>query len=98
MSNMVFNMQEMIEKKLLENLRPKFLEIRDNSKLHMGHSGVKMAGENVVNTGTHFAITIESDLLKNLTLIQSHRKINKVLEEEFENGLHALEIKIKNSE
>ena len=81
-------MKQRIEKTLQENFRPSFLEVKNNSYLHAGHSG-----DNVTNE-THFAITIQSEELKNLNAVTAHRRINKLLEEEFKKGLHALEIKI----
>jgi BolA protein len=82
-------MKDRIEKKLKENLKPKFLEIKNNSGLHAGHIGDNGTYE------THFAITIESQDLKKLSKIQAHRKINELVKDEFEKGLHALEIKIR---
>ncbi|MDX2082469.1 MAG: BolA family protein [Rickettsiales bacterium] len=82
-------MKQRIEKALKKNLQPQFLEIKNNSQLHLGHFESEESGE------THFSIVIESQQLKNLSLIAAHRKINQLLKNEFENGLHALEIKIK---
>lgn len=81
-------MKQRIEKTLEKNLQPKFLEVKNNSNLHRGHLGDDGSGE------THFAIKIESDELKGLSKIQSHRKVNELLKDEFKRGLHALEIKI----
>ena len=82
-------MKERIEKKLKENLRPKFLEVKNNSPLHSGHLGDDGSGE------THFKVTIESEDLKKLNQIQAHRKINELVKDEFAKGLHALEIKLR---
>lgn len=84
-------MKQRIEKTLEENLRPKFLEVKNNSNLHHGHLGDDGSGE------THFAIIIESEEFKNLSKIQAHRKINDLLKDEFKNGLHALEIKVSSN-
>jgi len=81
-------MEEIIRKKLQENLNPSFLEIKNNSYLHKGH-----AGDNGTNE-THFAIIIEAQELKNLTRIKAHQKVNNVLKDEFLMGLHALEIRV----
>ena len=82
-------MRQKIEKKLMENLQPKFLQVENKSHLHRGHLGDDGSGE------THFAIIIAADSLENLSHVQAHRKINKLLKVEFENGLHALEIRVK---
>ncbi len=81
-------MKERIEKKLSEAFKSELLQVKNNSYLHSGHSGDNGSGE------THFAITIKSEELKNLSQIQAHRKINELLKSEFENGMHALEIKV----
>ena len=81
-------MKSRIEEKLRKNLHPSFLEVKNNSHLHLGHIENDESGE------THFALTIESEELKNLTLVQSHRKVKSLLKQEFEDGVHALEIKV----
>ncbi len=80
-------MKQRIEKTLQENLKPKFLEVKNNSHLHAGH-----AGDNGTNE-THFLVTIEAEELKG-NKVSAHRKVNQLLKGEFEKGLHALEIKI----
>lgn len=81
-------MKSRIEKTLEENLKPKFLEVKNNSYLHAGHAGDNGTGE------THFAVTVEAEELKSLTRLNAQRKINQLLKDEFAKGLHALEIKI----
>jgi len=83
-------MEEIIKKKLTENLNLKFLEIKNNSHLHKGHAGDNGTME------THFAVIIESEELKGLSRVKAHQKVNKILKEEFTKGLHALEIKVIN--
>lgn len=82
------NMKLTIEKKLRENFDPEILEVINKSHLHHGHL------EN--ETGeTHFEVVIKADELTKIGRIQAHRKINSLLKEEFERGLHALELKVK---
>lgn len=81
-------MKKVIEEKLRKNFQPKFLEVKNNSQMHFGHLGDDGSGE------THFAIEIESDDLNKLSKIQAHRKVNSLLKDEFEKGMHALEIKV----
>ena len=80
-------MKERIEKKLRDALKPRLLEVINNSALHIGHLGDDGSGE------THFTIIIDADELK-IGKVQAHRKINSLLKEEFNKGLHALEIKV----
>lgn len=81
-------MKKRIEEKLSEKFCPSFLEVKNNSNLHKGHAGDDGSGE------THFAITIKSQELQNLSKVAAHRKINEIIKDEFSKGLHALEIKI----
>jgi len=81
-------MKSTIENKLKKEFQPEFLEVKNKSHLHAGHLE-NSDGE------THFEVVIESKDLKKLGRIAAHRKINSVLKDEFEKGLHALEIKVK---
>jgi BolA protein len=87
--NSFFNMKKRIEEKLQKNLNPKFLEVKNNSHLHAGHSGDNGSGE------THFAIVIESDELSGMSRVGAHRRVNQILKEEFGVGLHALELVVR---
>lgn len=44
---------------------------------------------------THFKVVIVSEKFENVKLIERHRSINNVLQEEFKKGLHALSIQSK---
>lgn len=79
-----------IEKILSENFKTWIVEINDISSHHKGHN--HFTG----NDETHFSIILYSNINKNFKRIDIHRKINKLLKNEFSSGLHALEIKIKN--
>lgn len=82
------NRKEIIEQKLTV-LNPHKINVIDNSTVHAGHSGNPDGSD-----GTHFAIEISSNELNGLSRVEQHRKINKLLEEEFNTGLHALTIKV----
>lgn len=81
-------MKERIIKVLKENLNPKFLEVNNNSYLHKGHAGDNGTDE------THFQVIVQSEMLSGLNKVSAHRKVNQLLKDEFNKGLHALEIKI----
>ncbi|MBL6664781.1 MAG: BolA family transcriptional regulator [Rickettsiales bacterium] len=81
-------MKQRIEEKLKNSLNPNFIDVINNSHLHKGHLGDDGSGE------THFRVAISSLEFDGLNRVQKHQKINKILQEEFEKGLHALEIKI----
>ncbi len=62
--------------------------VKDNSILHKGHNNFDGNGE------THIFIQINKNPKLKLSRLEIHRKINFLLREEFESGLHSLEIKI----
>ena len=81
--------KEIIQTKL-SVLNPHFLKVIDESSLHAGHIG------NPSGTAeSHFIIEINAKELDGLSLIKQHRIINNILKDEFDNGLHALSIRIK---
>ncbi len=69
-------------------LKPDHLEIIDESEGHRGH--FDSAGEE----GTHLKVIISSPSLTGGNILKNHRIINKLLAAEFQEGLHALKIKI----
>jgi BolA protein len=81
--------KERIEKILTEKLNPEFLFVKNNSALHAGHLGDDGTGE------THFLVEIKSQKFNELSRVNAHKIINQALKNEFNSGLHALEIKIK---
>jgi BolA protein len=80
--------QSIIAQKL-SVLKPQFLRIINDSNLHHGHESSPNSGE------SHFTVEIMADSIKGKRLIEQHKIINELLKEEFEQGLHALSIKIK---
>ena len=66
------------------------VKIKDNSSQHIGHNNFDGTQE------THFKIYLENKILSPLSRLETHRKIYKLLNKEFDTGLHALEIKIIN--
>ncbi|WP_316354387.1 BolA family protein [Candidatus Trichorickettsia mobilis] len=76
-------------KQKLAALKPHYLEIIDQTSLHVGH-----AEHADGSAETHFSIKISADILKEKTRLEQHSIINKLLDDEFSNGLHALSIKI----
>lgn len=76
---------------LQHQLQPTLLELRDESHLHAGHNAEAASGGE-----THFRLTIASPLLTPLSRVDQHRRINALLAAEFDSGLHALAISVKN--
>ena len=69
-------------------LFPSYLLLVDASEGHKHHRN-NPGGEE-----THIELSIRSELLSGLSLVQSHRKINSLIQSEFDSGLHSLNIKI----
>ena len=80
-----------IEKILKKNFSPAELLVRDDSKMHEGHSQVSRNARE-----THFFIKM---VLNNcyMTKVNLHREVYNLLDNEFATGLHALELDLKNS-
>jgi stress-induced morphogen len=77
-------------KQKLQILNPVVLEIINNSALHRHH--LAMRGK--VEEESHFKLKIVSKSFENLKLIQRHRLVNKILEEEYK-VVHAMELELK---
>ena len=65
-------------------------EVNDISILHKGHNNFDG------NQETHFSIVLNFNNQNKESKLKIHRKINELLKDEFNSGLHALEIKILN--
>ena len=77
-----------IKEKLTAALAPTQLDLVDQSAQHAGHSEQARAGE------SHFKLTIASAQFAGLSLLERHRLINGILQEELAGPVHALAIKI----
>ncbi len=82
------NRKQRIDKILSKKFDNFLLEIIDNSILHKGHNNF------TGNDETHIKIILTKKNKKPTNRLNIHRLVNNLLEEEFENGLHSLEIKI----
>ena len=70
------------------------LEITNDSHKHAHHSAMLQDPDNAARGETHFTVLLVSEEFNGMTLINRHRLVNKILEEELsEKGVHALSIK-----
>lgn len=74
--------QQTIESKIGASLAPAHLEVVDESHMHSVPPGSE----------SHFRLVIVSDRFEGLALVQRHRRVNRILEQEFQDGLHALSL------
>ena len=80
--------KQRIEKLLLSKFDNFLLEVIDNSNLHIGHNNFTGVDE------THIKIILTKKNKTSSNRLYIHRTINTMLENEFKNGLHSVEIKI----
>ncbi|GFZ83801.1 BolA family transcriptional regulator [Rickettsiales bacterium] len=80
---------ESIRIKLEKELSPSLLSIKDETNEHIGHHHISPGAEE-----THIKIIIKSPKFADLKLIEIHRMIYKILEEEMRQ-IHALSIETK---
>lgn len=78
--------EERMRALLLQAFPGSKIEIQNQSARHEGHAGNPGGGE------THFRIEIASPAFSGMSLLEQHRQVKQVLLEEFQSGLHALEL------
>ena len=73
-------MQQTIENKIIEALKPMHLEVIDESHMHSVPEGAQ----------SHFKVVVVSETFSGQGLVARHRMVNALLREQFNQGLHAL--------
>jgi BolA protein len=81
-----------IENLILKIFKPEFLSVIDVSEQHRGHKNFKEGVE------SHFEVIIVSEKFINLSRIERHRMVNRILKEEFLSDLHSVVVKTYTSE
>ena len=76
-----------VKKKLVDQVNIDSIKIEDKSFLHKNHSG-NQKGK------FHLKITLISDELKNMSRIESNKKIYKILDSEMKEYIHSIQILI----
>jgi BolA family transcriptional regulator, general stress-responsive regulator len=79
----------LIKTRLEEALTPEYLDIIDDSHLHIGHRGAKENG------GGHYSIEIISDTFKDKAPLERHKMIYLALGDAMGKDIHALSINAK---
>ncbi len=82
------SLKEIVEEKIKKDIPDSSIEIIDNTHLHKHHKSFN-------KSKTHLKIVIQSNFLKDLKRIDSHKRITNILKDEIKNKIHSLEIKIK---
>ena len=82
------NRKNRIEKIINDNLDPIYLDVIDDSKSHQGHHQAPDSGE------SHYNVTIISKVFTGKNRLERERIVYSLLKKEFNNGLHALSLKL----
>lgn len=77
-------------RKIQDSLQPTSLKIANDSHKHAGHSGNPSGS---ADAETHFRVDIVSTAFDGKNLVQRHRMIYGLLQEEIDDGVHALQLK-----
>ncbi len=85
------NRKNRIEKIINDNLDPIYLDVIDDSKSHQGHHQAPDSGE------SHYNVTIISTVFIGKNRLERERIVYNLLKKEFNNGLHALSLKLSHS-
>jgi BolA protein len=78
-------MGETIERKMREELAAAYVEVIDESWKHAGHAGAAAGGG-------HFILCVVSERFEGIPLMDRHRMVFRVLEQEMQGHIHALVI------
>lgn len=84
------NREERI-KAILKQLNPQALDLTNDSAKHAGH--VEHLGSAGFTGETHYKLKIISEIFDGLSRVDRQRKVYDLLKDEFNGGLHALELK-----
>ena len=76
-----------VKKKLVDQVNIDNIIIEDKSFLHKNHSGNQVGK-------FHLKITLISDELKNMSRIESNKKIYNILDSEMKESIHSIQILI----
>ena len=76
-----------VKKKLTDQINIDSLKIEDKSFLHKNHTGNQ-------ESKFHLKITLYSIELKNMSRIESNKKIFKLLDKELKENIHSIQILI----
>ena len=74
-----------VKNKLNKQINIEFINIEDKSFLHKNHSGNQVGKY-------HLKMTLKSDDLRNMSKIDSNKKIYKILSDELKDSIHSIQI------
>lgn len=77
-----------LKEQLTRALEPFSIDVVDESHRHAGHAGARPEGE------THYQVEIVAARFAGMSRVARHRLVHEIVHSEFENGLHALSLKL----
>ena len=86
---------EAIASKISESLAPEMLVVNDDSEKHANHKGLHDGHAGVRSNESHFNVTVVSGKFDGMPQVKRHRMVNAILQKEFDDGLHALQLSTK---
>ena len=76
-----------VKKKLMDQININSIKIEDKSFIHKNHVGNQ-------DGKFHLKITVDSKELKNMSRIESNKRVYKILENELKTSIHSIQILI----
>ena len=76
------SVRQTIETKIRSALAPSHLEVINESYMHSVPPGSE----------SHFRVVVVSERFEDLPLVRRHQRVNRILEQELQAGLHALSL------
>jgi BolA protein len=82
-------LEDRISEKISKTYGEDSFKLSNDSHKHSGHAGDDGSGQ------THFTLTITSDAFNGMSRIDCQRQVYSLLSQEFQDGLHALALKLR---
>ena len=89
------SVRDTIEEKITAELQPTVLVVNDDSEKHANHKGLHDGHKGVRSNESHFSVVVVSEAFSGMTPVKRHRMVNAILQKEFDDGLHALQLSTK---
>ena len=89
------SVRDTIQEKINAELAPTVLVVNDDSEKHANHKGMHDGHAGVRSNESHFSVVVVAEAFQGMTPIKRHRMVNAILQKEFDDGLHALQLSTK---
>ena len=86
------SVRDTIEAKIAAEIECEYLMVNDDSAKHSLHKGMHDGNAKTHGNESHFSVVVVSDSFDGMNPVKRHRTINAILQEEFDAGLHALQL------